>query len=41
LDPGVDASDVVDVGQPVGVLQIEQGVQRPVQVVGEVRDLLV
>jgi hypothetical protein len=30
---------VVEVHQPVGVFQVEQGVQRPVQVVSEVRDL--
>jgi hypothetical protein len=39
VDRGVDPSDVVEVGQPVGVFQVKQGVQRPVQVVGEVRDL--
>lgn len=32
---------MVDIGQPVGVLEVEQSVQRPVQVVSEVRDLLV
>ena len=40
LGSGVHPSDVVDVPEPVGVLQVEQGVQRPVQVVGQVRDLL-
>jgi hypothetical protein len=32
---------MLDVGQPVGVFQVEQGVKRPVQVICEVRDLLV
>ena len=40
MGSGVDPADVVDVHHTVGVFQVEQGVQRPVQVVGEVRDLL-
>ena len=40
LGSGVEPSDVVDVRQPVGVFQVEQGIQRPVQVISEVRDLL-
>ena len=40
LDLVVDAGDVVDVGHPVGVFEVQQGIQRPVQVISEVRDLL-
>ena len=40
-DAGVDPADLVDEPPPVGVLEVEDVVQRPVEVVGDVRDLLV
>src|SRR5690242_18914111 len=39
--PGVDPGDLGDVGQPVGVFEVEDVVEGPVQVVGDVRDFLV
>src|SRR5262249_11705108 len=39
--PGVDPGDLGGVPEPVGVFQVEDLVQRPMEVVSEVRDLLV
>lgn len=41
VQPAIDRRDLADEALPVGVLELEDLVERPVQVVGDVRDLLV
>src|SRR5512139_3910620 len=36
----VDPADLLDEAQPQGVLEVEDRVHRPVEVIGDVRDLL-
>lgn len=41
VDPDIDAPDLCHVAEPVPVDQIQQGIRRPVEVVGEIGDLLI